>query len=86
MTYETSNKDATEFVKSGIWTHALSQEPELESRTLDCSAIPTLYEQGQKLFFMFCISHIDFLYYFAHFEPNLNIFHISYAAWYWMFP
>ena len=25
---ETSNKDATEFVKAGIWTHALSEELE----------------------------------------------------------
>ena len=31
-----------EAVKSGIWTHALSQEPELESGALDRSAILTL--------------------------------------------
>ena len=30
MTYETSNKDATEFVKGGIWIHTCSQEPELQ--------------------------------------------------------
>ena len=35
MTYETSTKEATEFVKSETWTHALSQEPELESGALD---------------------------------------------------
>ena len=52
MTYETSNKEATESVKSGIWTHALSQEPELESGALDRSAILTLYEKGQHLCFM----------------------------------
>ena len=32
------------------------------------------------------ISHIDFLYCFAHFERNTNIFHMSYAAWCIMFP
>ena len=58
MTYETSNKEATESVKSWIWTHALSQEPELESGALDRSAILTLYEKGQYLRFMlFYISH-----------------------------
>ena len=58
MTYETSNKEATQSVKSGIWTHALSQEPELESGALDRSAILTLYEKGQHLRFMlFYISH-----------------------------
>ena len=65
MTYATSNKDGTEFVKSGIWTHALSQEPELESGALDRSAILTLYEEGQYLYFMFFISQIDFVYSFA---------------------
>ena len=39
MTYENSKKD---IVKSGIWTHALSQELELESGALDRSAILTL--------------------------------------------
>ena len=29
---------------------------------------------------MFFTSHIDILYSFAHFEPNLNIFHISYVT------
>ena len=41
MTYENSKKD---IVKSGIWTHALSQELELESSALDRSAILTLDE------------------------------------------
>ena len=44
MTYETSNKEATESVKSGIWTHALSQEPKLEFGALDRSVILNLYE------------------------------------------
>ena len=79
MTYEISHKDSTEFVKSGIRTHSLSQEPELESGALDRSASLILYEEGQYLFVLFFISHIDFLYSFAHFEPNLNIFDISYA-------
>ena len=58
MTYETSNKEATESVKSGIWTHTLSQEQEIESCALDRSAILTLYEKGQYLHFMlFYISH-----------------------------
>ena len=60
--------------------HALSEEPKLESGALDRSSILTLYEEGQYLFFMFFISHIDFVYSFAHFEPNLNIFHVSYAG------
>ena len=34
MIYEISNKDATEFVKSGIWIHTFSQEIELESGAL----------------------------------------------------
>ena len=34
MTYETSNRNVTEFVKSQVWTHAFSQEPELESIAL----------------------------------------------------
>ena len=51
-------EDATQIVKTGIWTHALSQEPELESGALDRSAILTLYEKGQHLRFMlFYISH-----------------------------
>ena len=73
-------------MKSEIWTQALSQEPELESGALASSAILTLYEEREYLCFMFFISHIDFLYYFAHFEPNLNIFYISYAPSCWMFP
>ena len=72
--------DAREFVKSGIWTNALSQEPELESGALDRSAILTLYIEGKYLFVMFFISDINFVYSFAHFEPNINIFHISYGA------
>ena len=57
-TYETSNNEATEFVKSGILTHALSQEPELDSGAFDRSAILTLYEKGQYLRSMlFYISH-----------------------------
>ena len=40
---------ATVFVKSGIWTHALSQELELESSALDRSAILTLNVEWQKL-------------------------------------
>ena len=83
MTYATSNKDSTKLVKSGMWTHTLSQEAQLESSALDRSTILTLYEKGQYLFFMFFISHIDF---HAHFEPNLNIFYLSYAAWCRMFP
>ena len=58
MTYETSNKEATEFVESETWTHALSQEPKFESGALHRSAILTLYEKGQYLHFMlFYISH-----------------------------
>ena len=57
-TYETSNNEATEFVKSGIWTHALSEDQELESGALDPSAILTFYEKGQHLRFLFFnISH-----------------------------
>ena len=52
MTYETSKKDALEFVKSGICTHSFSQEPKFESDALDRSAILTLYEKGQHLWFM----------------------------------
>ena len=40
MTYLSSNE---RIVKSGIWTHALSQELELESSALDRSAILTLF-------------------------------------------
>ena len=43
MTYETSNKDAREFVESEIWTQALSQEPEHEFGTIDRSDILTFY-------------------------------------------
>mgnify|MGYP006973851245 CR=1 FL=1 len=87
MTYETSNKEATKFVKSGIWTDAVSQKLELQFGALDRSTILTLSEEGQHLLFMFFICHIDLLYSFAHFEPNLNIFwHISYASWYRIFP
>ena len=50
MTYETSNKDATEFVKSGIWTHTFSQEPELESGAL-CIKKETI------ILYVFYISH-----------------------------
>ena len=40
-----------------------------------------------KIFILYVfISHINFLYCFAHFECNTNIFHISYAAWCRMFP
>ena len=35
--------EATEFVKSGILTHTVSHELELESKALDRSAILTLY-------------------------------------------
>ena len=95
MTYETSNKDATESIKSGIWTHTLSQEPEIESGPLDRSAILTLYQERQYLLYMLFISHIDLRYAFAHvdvlysiahFECNLNIFDISYAPWCRIFP
>ena len=81
MTYKTDKNEATKFFKSRIWTHALSQEQELESSTLDRSAILTLYKEKKHLLFKFFISHIDFLYSFAHFEPNVNIVHISYAPW-----
>ena len=58
MTYETSKKDALEFVKRWIWTHTLSQEPKFESDALDRSAILTLYEKEQHLRFMlFYMSH-----------------------------
>ena len=46
MTYETSNKG---IIKSGIWIHALSREPEVESGTLDHSTILTLIKQSQTL-------------------------------------
>ena len=65
MTYENSKKNAIDFVKSDIRTQALSQEPKLGFGALDRSTILTLYEKGQYLFFMFFISHIDFLYSFA---------------------
>ena len=86
MTYDTSNKDATEFVKSGIWTHALSQEPKLDSGSLERLALLTLYEEEQYLLFWFIISHIDFPYSLAYFKPNQKIFWISYGPWCRMFP
>ena len=47
MTYETTNKDTTEFVRSGIWTHILSREPKLEFGALERSAIMTFDKERQ---------------------------------------
>ena len=49
MTYETSNKG---IIKSGIWIHALSREPEVECDTLNHSTILTFIESSQT----FCLS------------------------------
>ena len=73
-------------MKSAIWTQALSQKRKLEFGALDRWAILALYEEEQHLFFMFLISHINFLYSFANFEPNVNFFDISYAPSCKMFP
>ena len=42
MAKKKKKKWKEENVRSGIWTHALSREPELESGALDHSAILTM--------------------------------------------
>ena len=43
---------AKKFVRSGIWTHALSRGPELESGALDHSAILTLVSHLIQIYYI----------------------------------
>ena len=46
------------YVRSGIWTHALSRRPELESGALDHSAILTFCSIGYFILYSCDLFHV----------------------------